>query len=147
MNLFISIHKFETPQTPRKKIERQIRIDRIKISKLRHDCVEILIWFDFEQVKKNQKKWFWSDEKKNSFIFFCYSFFFFTLRHLSKVNSDNFVFLNLIKNSDYDVQIISTNVFSIFSLIIQKNKKKNNRAIDSQSNCFWFFCALFLFEI
>ena len=40
------------------------------------------------------------------------------------MNSDNFVFLNLIKNSDYDVQIISTNVFNIFSLTIQKNKKE-----------------------
>ena len=59
------------------------------------------------------------------------------------MNSDNFVSLNLIKNSDYDVQIISTNVFSIFSLTIQKNKKKKRSCNRFAIELFSIFLRIF----
>ena len=69
MNSFISIHKFETPQTSRKKIERRIKIDKIKISTLRHDDAKILIWFNFEQNQKSAENDFEMKKKIHSFFF------------------------------------------------------------------------------
>ena len=59
------------------------------------------------------------------------------------MNSDNFVFLNLIKNLDYDVQIISTNVFNIFSFIIQKKKKKKQSCNRFVIELFSIFLRIF----
>ena len=82
-------------------------------------------------------------KKKFIYFFLLFIFFSFTLRHSSKMNSDNLVFLNLIKNSDYDVQIISTNVFSIFSFTIQKNKKKKRSCNRFAIELFSMFLRIF----
>ena len=89
----------------------------------------------FEQSKKIEKNDF--EKKKIHSFFLLFIFIFFTLRYSFTINLNNFVFWNLIKNSDYDVWIISINVFNIFSLIIQKNKKKKR----SRN---WFTIKLFL---
>ena len=54
MNIWL-YRQFEILQILYKKTQSQIEINKIKISKFRHNCAEILIWFDFEQIKKKSK--------------------------------------------------------------------------------------------
>ena len=125
MNSFISIHKFETPQTSRKKIERRVKIDKIKISTFKHDDAKILTWFDFEQNQKSAENDF---EIKKKFIHFFLSFIFisFTLRHKFTMNKNNFVFWISIINSKFDVfrfEFISEYGIIVYLLHFQRYKK------------------------
>ena len=125
MNSLISIHKFEASQTPRKKIERRIKIDKIKISTLKHDDAKISIWFDFEQNQKNAENDF---EIKKKFIHFFLSFIFisFTLRHKFTMNKNNFVFWISIMNSKFDIfrfELISEYCIIVYLLHFQRYKK------------------------
>ena len=144
MNSFISIHKFETSQASRKKIERRIRIDKIRISTFRHDDAEISIWFDFEQNQKSAENDF-EMKKKNSFIFFCHSFSFYSRYDINlrwiKITS-YFEFQLWIQNSMFFALNSFLNIASLYIYCIFRDiKSENYRAINSQSNCFRFQCA------